>query len=139
MIEISFPGVYLTEVAFAAKTIEGVATSTADLSETSEHDRFIPSPSAGTPEWTDANQSDPGVTFPELFAWITEALSYRDAQNFEHLVRHAALGSGVVSGLAADGHRGEGLNVTPGAALDPAGRPVQTHLVSARLVPDRDP
>jgi hypothetical protein len=131
MIEISFPGVYLTEISLAAKSIEGVSTSTADLAETSRRDLFLHSPSAGSPEWTDANQSDPGMTFAELFAWVTEALSYRDAQNFEHLARHATQGSGVVSG--------EGLNVTPGAALDPAGRPVQTHLVSACLVPDRDP
>jgi len=29
------------------------------------------------PEWTDYNASDPGITFVELFAWITEILTYR--------------------------------------------------------------
>jgi len=29
------------------------------------------------PEWTDHNQSDPGVTLVELFAWIAEDLRYR--------------------------------------------------------------
>lgn len=30
-----------------------------------------------TPEWTDHNVSDPGVTLIELFAWMTELLLYR--------------------------------------------------------------
>lgn len=30
-----------------------------------------------TPEWTDHNVSDPGVTMIELFAWMTEMLLYR--------------------------------------------------------------
>ena len=30
-----------------------------------------------TPEWTDFNESDPGITLVELFAWMTELLLYR--------------------------------------------------------------
>src|SRR5205085_1493924 len=30
-----------------------------------------------TPEWTDFNESDPGTTLVELFAWMTELLAYR--------------------------------------------------------------
>ncbi len=30
-----------------------------------------------TPEWTDLNESDPGITLVELFAWMTELLVYR--------------------------------------------------------------
>jgi Baseplate J-like protein len=30
-----------------------------------------------TPEWTDHNESDPGITLIELFAWMTEMLIYR--------------------------------------------------------------
>jgi predicted phage baseplate assembly protein len=30
-----------------------------------------------TPEWTDFNESDPGMTMVELFAWMTELLVYR--------------------------------------------------------------
>ena len=29
------------------------------------------------PEWTDYNLSDPGITLIELFAWMTEQLTYR--------------------------------------------------------------
>src|ERR1051326_7696840 len=29
------------------------------------------------PEWTDFNESDPGITLLELFAWMTEILIYR--------------------------------------------------------------
>jgi len=30
-----------------------------------------------TPEWTDLNDSDPGVTLLQLFAWLAEILVYR--------------------------------------------------------------
>ena len=30
-----------------------------------------------TPEWTDHNLSDPGVTLIELFAWMTDLILYR--------------------------------------------------------------
>jgi predicted phage baseplate assembly protein len=30
-----------------------------------------------TPEWTDFNESDPGVTLVELFAWLTELMLYQ--------------------------------------------------------------
>jgi predicted phage baseplate assembly protein len=30
-----------------------------------------------TPEWTDFNESDPGITFVELFVWITELMLYQ--------------------------------------------------------------
>src|SRR4051794_11954961 len=30
-----------------------------------------------TPEWTDFNESDPGMTLVELFAWLTETLLYQ--------------------------------------------------------------
>ena len=30
-----------------------------------------------TPEWTDWNESDPGRTFVELFAWVGESMGYR--------------------------------------------------------------
>ncbi len=32
---------------------------------------------AHRPGWTDFNQSDPGVTLVQLFAWIPEMLQYR--------------------------------------------------------------
>lgn len=33
-----------------------------------------------TPEWTDHNESDPGITLLELFSWFTELLLYRANQ-----------------------------------------------------------
>lgn len=33
-----------------------------------------------TPEWTDMNDSDPGMTLIQLFAWLTEMLIYRMAK-----------------------------------------------------------
>ena len=30
-----------------------------------------------TPEWTDFNDSDPGITLIELFAWLAETIGYR--------------------------------------------------------------
>ncbi|HTB15624.1 MAG TPA: putative baseplate assembly protein [Bryobacteraceae bacterium] len=41
---------------------------------TAELQRRIP---AYTPEWTDFNESDPGIALIELFAWLAELLVYR--------------------------------------------------------------
>src|SRR5947209_16307368 len=30
-----------------------------------------------TPVWTDVNENDPGITLAQLFAWMTELLTYR--------------------------------------------------------------
>src|SRR3954464_6087502 len=30
-----------------------------------------------TPEWTDFNESDPGITLLQLFAWLTEMMLYK--------------------------------------------------------------
>src|SRR5688572_32858076 len=30
-----------------------------------------------TPEWTDLNDSDPGITLAQLFAWLSDMLLYR--------------------------------------------------------------
>src|SRR6267142_1482602 len=30
-----------------------------------------------TPEWTDLNDNDPGITLVQLFAWLSEMLLYR--------------------------------------------------------------
>src|SRR5690242_18268063 len=30
-----------------------------------------------TPEWTDLNESDPGITLVQLFAWLTEMIIWR--------------------------------------------------------------
>jgi phage tail sheath protein FI len=67
------PGVYVEEVSFRAHPIEGVDTSTRGLLDaTSAATR-----PAHTPEWTDHNDSDPGTTLLNLFAWLDEGLLYR--------------------------------------------------------------
>jgi hypothetical protein len=90
-----YPGVYVTEVPFEAKPIDGVPTSTG-------------------PEWTDSNQHDPGVTLVDLLAWAGESLLYQ-----------AHSGRGFIGGLAVDAcGAGEQLQVTvsPGLAISADGR-----------------
>ena len=41
------------------------------------------------PEWTDYNESDPGVTLLELFAFLTESLLYREGRPSERGRRQA--------------------------------------------------
>jgi predicted phage baseplate assembly protein len=73
------------------------------------------------PEWTDFNESDPGVTLVELFAWFTEMMLFRMNQvperNFLAFVRN--LGLELRSAEAARAY----LTFTPQtAALLPAGQ-----------------
>jgi hypothetical protein len=66
----TYPGVYLVELPFAAKPIESVPTS---RSRTPSH----------TPEWTNHNDSDPGIGQLDLLAWMAESFLYRhDAGEF---------------------------------------------------------
>jgi hypothetical protein len=134
MIERIAPGVFVTEVGFSAKTIEGVPTSTGGFTRPGEYEQAqVPSISAA-PAWTGANESDPGVTFLELFAWIGDSLAYR-----ADLDPHAAFGAGIVSGLEVEtGADGAGVNVTPGQAIGSEGRPVDAHADSAQRVIDPD-
>jgi predicted phage baseplate assembly protein len=37
-----------------------------------------------TPVWTDVNDSDPGITLVQLFAWLSEMLLYRLGRVPEH-------------------------------------------------------
>ena len=66
MIERVYPGVFVVEVAFVAKTIEGVPTSGSS---------FVGPGRA--PGWTDRNPHDPGATLLQLFSWTAEPLLYR--------------------------------------------------------------
>lgn len=105
MIERLYPGVYLEEVAFNAKPIDGVPTA-------------APAPA---PAWTDHNTHDPGTTLLELLAYALEPLQYR-----------ADLAApGTAQGLAvkpanADTH----LQVSPGVALDSLGRTLEVDLAA---------
>src|SRR3954464_11761588 len=57
------------------------------------------------PEWTNFNESDPGVTLVELFAFMTESLLYRADQIPERnrLKFLDLLGVGLMPGQAARG------------------------------------
>jgi hypothetical protein len=67
MIERIYPGVYLAELPFEAKPIDGVPTAQAPEREAR----------APAPAWTDVNPRDPGITLFELFGFLSEPLSYR--------------------------------------------------------------
>ena len=84
------PGVYVTEIASGAKSIEGVSTSTAGLigSDTVALLRRLVRRLA--PDWTEPNTHDPGVTLLALCAWLTESLVYRDGKLPERGALHAA-------------------------------------------------
>jgi phage tail sheath protein FI len=133
MIERVAPGVFVTEVEFRAKSIEGVPTSTGGFTGPAEYAQ-AQVPSNPAPAWTDANQSDPGVTLLELFAWIGDSLAYR-----ADLDPRAAFGAGIVSGLDVEADDdAASINVTPGQAIGSEGRPVDTHADSRQRVIDPD-
>lgn len=66
-----YPGVFLEEIPTGVHPIDGVPTSTAAAASTADG---LP---AHTPEWTNHNEGDPGVTMLQLFAFLTESLLYR--------------------------------------------------------------
>jgi hypothetical protein len=105
MIERVYPGVYLDEVAFKARPIDGVATA-------------APAPA---PAWTDANTHDPGITLLELLAYAIEPLQYR-----------ADLAApGTAQGLAVQtANAGPQLHLSPGVALDSQGRALEVDLAA---------
>ena len=68
------PGVYVEEYDANPQPIPGVSTSIDDATARALFDRFkdlVP------PDWTGFNESDPGVTLLNLFAWLAESLLYR--------------------------------------------------------------
>ena len=83
------PGVYVLEIDAKAKPIPGVPTRIDDeelraiaLIIRERLARF-------GPQWTDFNDSDPGVTLLELFAFLTESLLYREGRPSERGRRQA--------------------------------------------------
>ena len=101
MIERAYPGVYLATLASEAKPIDGVPTTP---------------PGADAPAWTESDARDPGVTFAELFGFLSESLLYRvDPMPY-----------GTAQGLSPAQTPSEQspLRVSPGLALDPTGRSI---------------
>ncbi|HEY0878482.1 MAG TPA: hypothetical protein VGE10_08505 [Zeimonas sp.] len=74
MAEYLAPGVYLEETDSTPTPIPGVSTSIDDATARTltESVRRV----VNVPDWTDSNESDPGVTLIELFAWLAESLVY---------------------------------------------------------------
>jgi len=99
MIEPSYPGVYLSEVAFGGKPIDGVST---DRAGATGIDRLRSEPPVEAPAWTDANASDPAVTLVELFGWISEFVVYGGPAQLHDPLQHVAVEAGIAGGLAND-------------------------------------
>jgi len=94
MIEASYPGVYLSEIAFNATPIDGVST---DATGT---DRLRSEPPIEAPAWTDANASDPGMTLVDLFSWVSEFTTYGGPRNLPDPLHHIAVDADIAGGLA---------------------------------------
>ena len=87
MPEYLYPGVYVEEIDTGVHPIPGISTDdTALESLAAEFRRTL---RAHVPEWTDDNESDPGVTLLEIFAFLAESLLFRANQIPEG--RNAAL------------------------------------------------
>lgn len=128
MIETLYPGVYVVEVPFHAKPIDGVSTSTGPFVAASSGIAGVELPHTPSPDWTQAGSGDPGITLAQLFAFLGESLQFRVATS--PLDRHllADAGQGIADGLAVQAGpagSGTGLNLAAGVALTPAGQPVE--------------
>lgn len=86
MIENLHPGVFVSEIAFRAKPIDGVPTSGPGSHAAASTGALSPV----APPWTDQPRSDPGVMQLELFSWGTDGLLSR-AGSQEALERDASL------------------------------------------------
>jgi hypothetical protein len=71
------PGVYVEEIETRPHPIPGVSTSLDDAALTSIAGDFRRTMDANAPGWTDFNESDPGVTLLEVFAFLSQSLLYR--------------------------------------------------------------
>jgi phage tail sheath protein FI len=128
MIETLHPGVYVVEVVFHARPIDGVSTSTGPFVAASPGIAEVEMPHTPSPDWTQTGSGDPGITLPQLFAFLGESLQFRSAAG--PLDRHmlANAGEGIADGLAVQaGPAGSstGLNLAAGVALTPTGQPVE--------------
>jgi hypothetical protein len=96
MIEASYPAVYLSELAFSATTIDGVST---DRIGATNIDRLRSEPSVEAPAWTDANESDPGMTLVDLFSWVSEFTTYGGPRNLPGPLHRIAAEADSAGGL----------------------------------------
>jgi hypothetical protein len=80
MMEYLYPGVYVEEIETVAKPIDGVSVSIDEDRLRSLIAALQQTVHSHLPEWTNLNESDPGVTLLQLFAWLASALVYRAEQ-----------------------------------------------------------
>ena len=104
MPEYLFPGVYVEEIDAGIEEIPGVATSTSGPASESLAADLRRAIQAHAPGWTGGNESDPGVTLVNVFAFLAESLLSRAAQIPER--GRAAILQASAS-LAALGRAGE--------------------------------
>ena len=71
------PGVYVEEIDAGIKPIPGVSTSLDGPALENLATEFRRAMRTSVPGWTEINESDPGVTLLEIFAFLSEGLLYR--------------------------------------------------------------
>jgi hypothetical protein len=127
MVQHLYPGVYVTEVPFHARPIEGVATSTAEAGAAHGGEFSAQVPTA--PDWTQHNGHDPGLTMMQLLSWLGESSTFRMGSNPIAPIAHASIGTGVARGLKVTTDDADGtpeIKVSRGLAVAPDGRCVAT-------------
>ncbi len=104
MPEYLYPGVYVEETGAGFKPIPGVSTSLDSAVLGSLGAEFRRAMQTYVPEWTNRDESDPGVTLLEVFAFLAENLLFR-TNEIPARGRPAALRAAAA--LAALGHASE--------------------------------
>jgi hypothetical protein len=133
MLDRLHPGVFVTEVPFEAKPIEGVSTSTDPSHAASVFENSARPPNEQAPEWTQKNQGDPGVTLLELLAWSADTLGFQANLGRRDLVRDSqtwGVSAGLDTGAPAVGGASD-VTVSPGLALGADGRSVDADSAGA--------
>jgi len=77
MPEYLYPGVYVEETDTEVRPIPGVSTSIDSAALESLGAEFRRAMQTLVPEWTNRDESDPGVTLLEVFAFLSESLLFR--------------------------------------------------------------
>lgn len=94
------PGLYVAEIADRAKL--GVPVSIDDRTLQQVVADLRKQLASVGPDWTEHNQSDPGVALLEMLAWLGEQLSYRADGMSDRAAVHASRLAAVALALLAD-------------------------------------
>ena len=111
MPEYHYPGVYVEEIDAGVRPIEGVSTSSGAAAANSrvldalaaDLRRTI---AAHAPEWTGRNESDPGVTLIQVFAFLAESLLFRASLIPERGLTALAQAAAALAALGPAGEAG---------------------------------